>query len=88
MYGAFSDKPDLTPYEHVEPNIDLQEMNKATAYGAQPSLEMDFSDFDLAPMFALNEILWGNAKGVDSPMPLPISRFHPANLVGELREQR
>jgi YVTN family beta-propeller protein len=88
MYASFSDKPDLTPYEHVNPHINLQETNKPTAYGAQASLEMDFSDFDLAPMFALNDILWGNAKGADSPMPLPISRFHWAGLAGELRARR
>jgi hypothetical protein len=49
---------------------------------------MDFSDVDLAPMFALNEILWGNAKGADSPMPLPISRFRPGNWSGERRSRR
>jgi len=41
---------------------------------------MDFSDFDRTPMFALNEIIWKNVKGPASPMPLPVSRFHPEIL--------
>jgi hypothetical protein len=40
------------------------------------SLGKDFSDYDLTPMFALNEVIWKSVRGADSEMPLPISRFH------------
>ncbi|MBI4624756.1 MAG: SMP-30/gluconolactonase/LRE family protein [Verrucomicrobia bacterium] len=36
----------------------------------------DFSDYDLTPMFELNEIIWKSVKGPNSEMPLPITRFH------------
>ena len=83
MYAAFGDTPDLTPYTHVKPNVDLEEKNLATAYGAKESSEMDFSTYDLAPMYALNEVLWKNAKGADSEMPLPIHRFQYASIAAE-----
>ena len=80
MYASLGDTPDLTPYTHVKPNIDLEEKNLATAWGAKESSEMDFTIYDLAPMFALNEILWKDAKGADSEMPLPIHRFFYASM--------
>lgn len=80
MYGSFSDEADLTPYACLKPVIDIQEMNKATAYGAKQSQAMDFADFDRTPMFGLNEILWKDAKGADSEMPLPVHRFQWTSL--------
>ena len=70
----------MAPFTKLEPNIDLNEVNLATAWGAEESMKMDFSDFDLAPMSALNEIIWKNARGPDSQMPLPISRFVASSL--------
>ncbi|MEZ5355575.1 MAG: bifunctional YncE family protein/alkaline phosphatase family protein [Bryobacteraceae bacterium] len=75
MYNALSATPDPTPYTHSKPALDMDEKNTVTAWGARESLEMDFSDVDLAPMFALNEIIWKSVKGADSPMPLPVHRF-------------
>lgn len=43
---------------------------------------MDFSDVDRAPMFELNEIVWKSVKGPNTPMPLPVSRFHADSLRG------
>ncbi len=80
MYASFSDTPDLSPYTHLEPNIDLEERNEPTAWGAHESSEMDLSDYDRAPMFALNEIVWKSVKGADSEMPLPVHRFQWASL--------
>ncbi|NUN96160.1 MAG: hypothetical protein HUU16_08285, partial [Candidatus Omnitrophica bacterium] len=42
------------------------------------SMEIDLSDYDRAPMYALNEILWKSIKGADSEMPPPIHRFRGA----------
>jgi YVTN family beta-propeller protein len=75
MYNAFSTAPDLTPYVHIKPAIDMEEKNTVTAWGARESMEMDFTDVDRAPMFALNEIIWKAMRGADSEMPLPVHRF-------------
>ena len=80
MYASLSDVADLTPYEHVEARIDLGEINERHAWGARASLAMDLSDFDLAPMFELNEIVWKSVRGADSEMPLPIHRFAVTSL--------
>jgi hypothetical protein len=34
-----------------------------TAWGARQSQQMDFSDVDRAPIFALNEIIWKSVRG-------------------------
>lgn len=81
MYASLGDAPDLTPFEHAEPTHDLEEKNLATAWGADASEAMDWTDFDRTPMFALNEIVWKSVKGVDSEMPLPRHRFAPASIV-------
>ena len=78
MYASFSDTPDLTPYTHIKPIIDIQEQNIATASGARESMAMDFSGPDRTPMLDLNEIIWKSVKGADAPMPLPVHRFHLA----------
>lgn len=75
MYAAFGDQADLTPYKHVKPDYDLEEKNTVRAWGARESQEMDFSDVDRAPMFALNEIIWKSVRGADSEMPLPVHRY-------------
>ena len=80
MYASFSKTADPTPYTHVPPSIDIDEVNEATAWGAQESLDMDLSHFDRAPMFALNEIVWKSVRGCDSKMPLPVHRFHAAQV--------
>jgi hypothetical protein len=69
MHNSFTDKADTTPYKHVEAKIDLNEKNLKTAYGAERSNKMDFSDYDLVDDFELNEILWRSIKGVDAPLP-------------------
>lgn len=76
MYASFTDTPDMTPYEALAPMIDVNEKNTMNAWGAKKSMEMDFSDYDRTPMFALNEIIWKSVKGADSEMPLPVRRFH------------
>lgn len=72
MYNAFQSKPDLTPYKALPPRIDLNNKNKATAYGAAESSQMDFSAPDRltgAQVAALNRILWHSIKGPNVPYP-------------------
>ncbi len=76
MYASFTTSADLTPYTLIPPQVDVNARNSRNAPGAKLSLSMDFSDYDLTPMFELNEVIWKSVRGADSEMPLPISRFH------------
>jgi YVTN family beta-propeller protein len=75
MRNCFTEKPDLTPYEHAAATIDLDEMNKplkelkgkALSY-AKKSLELDFDEEDRADEDTLNRILWHAIRG-DEPYP-------------------
>ena len=75
MFNSFTDKPDLTPYEHVKPvKINLNARNERTAYGAERSQKMDFTEYDKIDDFELNEILWRAIKGADAPLPPAVRR--------------
>jgi hypothetical protein len=76
MYASFGTEPDLTPFKLLPPQVDVNARNSRRAVGAKVSMAMDFSDYDLTPMFELNEVIWKSVRGADSEMPLPISRFH------------
>jgi YVTN family beta-propeller protein len=78
MFNSFTDKADLTPYDHEKARIDLDELNTKTAYGVERSNKMDFSEYDLVDDFELNEILWRSIKGVDA-LPPPSVRQAIAN---------
>ena len=79
MYASFGDRPDLAPFDHVKPEVDVMAKNTPRSYGARRSAKMDFSDVDEAPMAELNEILWRSIKGPDSPVPAPVHRVRFAN---------
>lgn len=83
MYASFGDTPDLAPYTHLKPTVDVNELNQPTAWGARESLAMNLDEIDLAPMFELNEIIWKSVRGADSEMPLPVHRFQSASLRGK-----
>jgi YVTN family beta-propeller protein len=74
MFFSFSDRSDLTPYNHEPARIDLNAVNAPTAYGAERSLRMDFDDYDRIDDFELNEILWRAVKGRDAPLPSAVRR--------------
>jgi YVTN family beta-propeller protein len=74
MFASFTDQPDLTPYRHVPARIDLNAVNPKTAYGAERSAKMDFSEYDKIDDFELNEILWRAIKGTDAPLPPAVRR--------------
>jgi YVTN family beta-propeller protein len=74
MFASFTDTADLKPYEHVEAQIDLSAVNPKTAYGAERSMKMDFSEYDKIDDFELNEILWRAVKGKDAPLPPAVRR--------------
>ena len=74
MFASFTDKPDLTPYHAEPPQIDLNQVNAPTAYGAERSMKMDFDEYDKIDDFELNEILWRSLKGPDAPLPPAVRR--------------
>ena len=76
MYACFGTERDLTPFKHSAPLVDVNARNGRNAPGAKVSQAMDFSDYDRAPMFALNEVIWKSIHGAEAEMPLPISSFH------------
>jgi hypothetical protein len=82
MFESFEEKPNLAPYEHVAAKINLNSLNEKTAYGAERSLKMDFTEYDRIDDFELNEILWRSIKGKDAPLP-PAARRAIAYRPGE-----
>jgi len=72
MYNSFQAKPDLTAYEHVVPAVDLQEKNKAAAWGSKISEKFNLAKEDAADDLLLNEVVWRSVKGANSPMPAPV----------------
>jgi hypothetical protein len=65
----FTAKPDLTPYDAVQPSVDLNEMNSQTAFGAAERLRRAFDREDAAPAGRLNRMLWHSIKGKHVPYP-------------------
>jgi len=74
MFNAFTTTADLTPFQKADPQIDLEATNQATAYGAERSLQMDFTEYDRIDDFELNEILWKAVMGVQAPIPPAVRR--------------
>jgi YVTN family beta-propeller protein len=69
MFNSFTAVSELNVYKHEPAQIDLNVKNDRLAYGAERSNKMDFSDYDLADDFELNEILWHAVMGKDAPEP-------------------
>jgi DNA-binding beta-propeller fold protein YncE len=72
MNTAFTAKSDLTPFAARPAQVDLEERNPPSAWGAKASARMDFREADRADDIALNEIIWRSVKGAGSPMPAPV----------------
>ena len=77
LYNSFGTAAIATPFDVIQPQIDVNAKNAKDAYGAKQSSKMNFKELDRAPMYALNEIIWKSVKGKDSTMPLPVHRFRP-----------
>ncbi len=72
MYASFQQTPDLRPYEHVTPQVDMTEKNAATAWGAELSEKFNLAKEDAADDLLFNEVIWRSVKGAKSPMPPPV----------------
>jgi hypothetical protein len=69
MWAAFQAKPDFTPYRALVPEVDLDEKNLATAYGAQRSIDLTLEVADTSDDSEYNEIIWKAIRGASSPLP-------------------
>jgi hypothetical protein len=72
MYNSFQATPEVRPFEHVPARVDLNEKNKATAWGAKLSEKFDLTREDAVDDLLLNEVIWRSIRGADSPMPPPV----------------
>ncbi len=76
MRASFTNEPDFTPYDAVQPVQSLFELNPQLSAlrgqlrrDALDSLKMRFDTPDAAPTERLNRIVWRQVKGVKSPYP-------------------
>jgi hypothetical protein len=74
MFNCFMKTPQSTPYQLLQPRVDLMARNGQNAPGAAASAAMDFDEYDEAPEDELNRILWAAVKGEKEPYPTPIHR--------------
>ncbi len=81
MNNGLSPEPDLTPYTHLPPGVNLDERNPRGALGQRESETMDFSHEDAAPEDLLNQIVWTSVRGPDVPMPSPVRSAFVRNPV-------
>ncbi|MBD3175490.1 MAG: phosphoesterase, partial [Armatimonadia bacterium] len=72
MYDCFTPTPDPTAYAARPAQWNLEEQNTETAWGAELSLAMDFTQDDVNDDLLLNDIIWRSVRGADSPMPRPV----------------
>ncbi len=72
MIFSFTDKPNMKPYDAIQPNQPLDETNPATAPMAAQSATWNFTREDQAPAQLLNRAIWESVKGLNVPMPAPV----------------
>jgi len=72
LANAFRAQADTTPFKALPAQVDLTATNKATAWGAQRSEELDLTKEDAADDLLLGDIVWRSVRGAQSPMPAPV----------------
>ncbi len=71
MWRCFTSTPDLSPFQSVVANVDLNEKNTKNTHSARLSQTLDFSKEDRIPDLVFSEVIWKAVKGEDSIMPAP-----------------
>lgn len=71
MWRCFSSTPDLSPFQSVAANVDLNERNTKNTASARLSETLDFSKEDRIPDLVFSEVIWKAVKGEESSMPAP-----------------
>lgn len=77
MFDCFTNTPDFSPYDSLQNNIPLDQLNPALSslsgdalYWAQKSLEQDLEDYDRIDEDIFNRIIWHAVKGYEVPYPV------------------
>ncbi len=71
MWRCFQKSADLTPFNSIRNNIDLNEMNISVSLNSKKSQEFDLSKPDLIHDLEFSRIVWQSVKGLNSEMPAP-----------------
>ncbi|TAM98992.1 MAG: hypothetical protein EPN39_07630 [Chitinophagaceae bacterium] len=71
MWNCFSSTPDLTPYDFVPAQVDINARNDENNAAAKLSATFDLSKPDDVPDQELNEVIWQSVKGETAVMPAP-----------------
>jgi hypothetical protein len=71
MWRCFTATPDLSAFQSVVANVDLNEKNTKNTHSARLSQTFDFSKEDRIPDLVFSEVIWKAVKGEDSIMPAP-----------------
>jgi phospholipase C len=71
MWRCFTATPDLSPFQSLAANIDLNEKNTKNTHSARLSETFDFSKEDRIPDLVFSEVIWKAVKGENSIMPAP-----------------
>ena len=69
MWAAFQAAPGAGPYIARKNEIPLDQMNVATAFKAQRSMELTLDQADTAPDDEFSEIIWKAVRGAGAPLP-------------------
>jgi hypothetical protein len=71
MWRCFSSKPNMTAFNSLQANIDLNEKNIAVNELTKKSEGFDFAKEDRVPEDQFNEVLWKGIKGMGAIVPAP-----------------
>ena len=69
MWRDFTSHANKAPYTALPEQYTPNQVNPTSAYGAQASTNMDFKYADATNEGQLNEILWHDIKGTNTPYP-------------------
>jgi YVTN family beta-propeller protein len=70
LWRSFTAKPDLTPFQHLPANINLNDKNPSKNALADYSEKFDWAKEDAVPDLLFNEILWQGIKARPAPAPV------------------
>ncbi len=70
MWRLFTSKQDLTPYNFLPANVNLNDKNPANTRMGKLSEKFNWSKEDAVPDLIFNEILWQGIKGKPAPSPV------------------
>jgi YVTN family beta-propeller protein len=71
MFRCFTKDFNATPFDHVEPLVDINEKNVAVNRNSIKSGKINLREPDAINDLEFSEIVWQTVKGLDSKMPAP-----------------